>query len=605
MSLLSEKPELAKEYHPVRNGDLGAGDIAAQSNMEVWWLGKCGHEWKAKVSNRFHGAGCPYCSGRYAIKGVNDLETTNPEIATEWNYEKNGELKPDCVKARSNKKAWWKCKNGHEWLAVIGSRIKNGCPYCAGKKVQQGYNDLATEYPELAREWHPYKNWNKTPCNISKGHDEKVWWVCRFGHEWQAPVYNRIKGHGCPICAKGQRSSFPEQAIYYYVKKFFPDAISGDQSLGVELDIFIPSKRVAIEYDGYKWHGSERRYKKDLEKNELCKKTGILLIRVREEGCQEMESEDGCLYIIKGKYDDDSVLKEVITEVLKVLGKQDNINIPKDSIAIYEQYISARSNKSIAEVFPELAEEWHPSKNGTITVASVTAGSDAKFWWLGKCGHEWEASPANRSKGRGCPYCTGRRVLPGYNDLATTNRRLAGEWNHEKNGSLDPSQVTINSNKKVWWKCSLGHEWQAVINSRHKNGCPFCAGKKVLKGFNDLTATAEELLIEWDYEKNKDNNPEDFSKGSATKIWWKCKYGHEWLASINSRARGRGCPECGRKSAANKLGKKVSNKENGIIFDSINEAARYCSGNSANIVACCKGKIHSAYGFHWFFVEKL
>ena len=69
------------------------------------------------------------------VKGVNDLETLNPTLAEEWNYEKNGTLTPDQVTAGSNKKVWWKCKFGHEWEAIVGSRSKgHGCPFCSGRR---------------------------------------------------------------------------------------------------------------------------------------------------------------------------------------------------------------------------------------------------------------------------------------------------------------------------------------------------------------------------------------------------------------------------------------------------------------------------------------
>ena len=90
-------------------------------------------------------------------------------------------------------------------------------------------------------------------------------------------------------------------------------------------------------------------------------------------------------------------------------------------------------------------------------------------------GHEWQASIANRNKGRGCPYCSGKKVLPGYNDLQTVNPALANEWNYEKNTGVRPIDVTPNSNKKAWWICSNGHEWEAKINNRNNgNGCPIC-----------------------------------------------------------------------------------------------------------------------------------
>ena len=123
--------------------DLKPEDFMPNSNKKVWWKCSKGHEWQAIIQDRNKGTGCPYCSGRYAIKGVNDLQTVNPTLANEWNYEKNNGLTPADVMPNSDKKVWWKCKNGHEWQAMIGNRHRgNGCPYCSGRYAIKDENDL-------------------------------------------------------------------------------------------------------------------------------------------------------------------------------------------------------------------------------------------------------------------------------------------------------------------------------------------------------------------------------------------------------------------------------------------------------------------------------
>ena len=121
---------------------------------------------------------------------------------------------------------------------------------------------------------------------------------------------------------------------------------------------------------------------------------------------------------------------------------------------------------NLSTTYPEIAKEWHPTKNGAITPDMVAPKSGKKAWWLGPCGHEWEAVISSRTRGVGCPYCSNYRALAGYNDLATTEPQLAQEWNYEKNGSLKPTDVTSGSHKIVWWKCSRGHEWERDINNR-------------------------------------------------------------------------------------------------------------------------------------------
>ena len=194
---------------------------------------------------------------------------------------------------------------------------------------------------------------------------------------------------------------------------------------------------------------------------------------------------------------------------------------------------------------PELAKEWHPTLNGDLTPDMVTKGSNKKVWWKCKQGHEWQAAISSRSNGVGCPYCSNKKVLKGYNDLETTNPELAKEWHPIKNGTLKPEMVTRGNNKKVWWLCRQGHEWQARINNRtssNHTGCPYCAGQKVIEEFNDLVTTNPLLVLEWHPTLNGNLKLNQFTAGSNKKVWWMCKQGHEWLAAISKRSAGRGCP---------------------------------------------------------------
>ena len=193
----------------------------------------------------------------------------------------------------------------------------------------------------------------------------------------------------------------------------------------------------------------------------------------------------------------------------------------------------------------ELMAEWNWERNTDVTPSQLTLGSHKKVWWKCSKGHEWLAEVYSRNSGNGCPYCVGKKVLRGYNDLLTINPSLAKEWDYEKNDGLTPGDVTPNSNKKAWWKCSKGHEWQVSINNRSNgNGCPYCAGQKVIVGENDLQTINPSLAKEWNYKKNDGLTPRDVTPNSGQKTWWKCSKGHEWRATINDRSRGRGCPVC-------------------------------------------------------------
>ncbi|MBR4314593.1 MAG: zinc-ribbon domain-containing protein, partial [Lachnospiraceae bacterium] len=202
--LATVNPELAKEWNYEKN-EKTPQDYTSGSGVKVWWKCEKGHEWQAIICSRNYGHGCPYCSNRLVKQGFNDLVTTHPKLAKEWNYDKNIDSPQDYTKG-SQKKVWWKCKNGHEWQTSIVTRATYAsmCPYCGNKKVLQGYNDLSITNPELLTEWNYVKNGIVTPQIVSKGSEKKVWWVCEKGHEYQADIGHRVRGQGCPYCT-GQR----------------------------------------------------------------------------------------------------------------------------------------------------------------------------------------------------------------------------------------------------------------------------------------------------------------------------------------------------------------------------------------------------------------
>ena len=144
----------------------------------------------------------------------------NAELMAEWDWEKNISVgfDPEQISLGSDKKVWWKCPNHHSYDSKIANRINGtGCPYCAGKRAIVGISDLATVNPDLAREWHPTKNENLTPQDVVVGSNKKVWWQCERGHEWQTSVAHRSNGRRCPKCFGESKTSFPEQAIFFYL----------------------------------------------------------------------------------------------------------------------------------------------------------------------------------------------------------------------------------------------------------------------------------------------------------------------------------------------------------------------------------------------------
>lgn len=193
-------PELVGEWSD-KNHPLTASDVTYGSNKLRWWKGACGHEWQASPKSRSVGKKCPICSGARAVSGVKDLATLKPELVSEWSI-RNKKLKPTMVTVGSNKKIVWQGKCGHEWTATVRSRAINGtgCPYCSHNAVLEGFNDLASEFPQVAAEWSE-RNFPLLPTQVTAFANKKVWWKCAEGHEWNALISIRSGGSKCPYCS--------------------------------------------------------------------------------------------------------------------------------------------------------------------------------------------------------------------------------------------------------------------------------------------------------------------------------------------------------------------------------------------------------------------
>ena len=486
----------------------------------------------------------------------------DPHLLAEWNWEKNTTLDPRTVPTKSNKKVWWKCRVcQNEWETTPNSRSGGcGCPVCGRiqaainrekKKLQQG--SLEQTHPFILTEWDFERN-DINPSNITSHYSKKVHWICAKGHRWQAPVNTRIRlGKGCPICAKEGGTSFAEQALCYYINTIIPTKNRYIHK-GVEIDIFIPSLNVGIEYDGLYYHNSAKALTKEKYKTETLTRDGIRLIRIKESS--EFKVLGDVIYTVYSS--DYQYLEYAIENVLLLLSIDIKLdfNIDRDRIKILERYMINEKANSIVTLHPQIASQWDYEKNGTIKPEYIRGSSNIKFWWKCENGHSWQAPVYSRVNGNGCPLCAGKTLVVGENDLLSQNPTLAKEWNYNKNKDITPESITIRNGKRVWWICSkCGYEWQSTIAHRSEGkGCPICGRKKsdtsrnvnIVKKRGSFVDVKPELLEEWCYEKNKGLNPLLCTKNSGKKVWWTCKKcGHNWQAIISNRvSKGSGCPIC-------------------------------------------------------------
>ncbi|WP_285769118.1 zinc-ribbon domain-containing protein [Peribacillus sp. SI8-4] len=487
------------------------------------------------------------------------LKEHHPELLKEYDYNKNEENLLETLTLGSSKKVWWICKESHpSYEATCHNRIKNnsGCPYCSNLKAYEG-NSLATLSPYIAAEWNYKRNGDLTPNDVTNGSSKKVWWTCKYGHEWQASISPRTKrGVGCPECFKRTNTSFSEQCILYYLQKIFPN-IKNRKKIKIngkiyEADIYIKDLNIAIEYDGGRAH--KNKFDKDLKKRMSFQKVGIRIINVREGELPSLtENHQNELIIEEGRRINDKNRTQMIKKLMGLLNVNYSfeIDVEKDRVHILEMYHLVRAKNNILQKSPEIAAQWHPTKNGTLKPEYFPSGSHEKVWWLGKCGHEWQAVIRSRTKkdGYGCPYC--RNLYANEtNSLESLNPEMLKFWDFDKNNAdeIYPSGIVPSSPKEAWWKCSKGHSFKSGIRvrlaSRHE-GCPYCIGRKVSKE-NSLGTKRPWALQYWDFEKNN-KNPYEFTAKSESDVFWRCKKcNHTWQEQIHNIERRKSfkCPSC-------------------------------------------------------------
>lgn len=471
-----------------------------------------------------------------------------PELAKEWNVRKNHGKFPEDYLSQSNKKVWWVCSEGHEWQAAIYSRSSGrGCPYCAGKLPSKTYN-LKYNFPSIAAEWHE-KN-ELSPENFTPFSNKKILWKCAKGHEWTTSIVQRTaSGNGCPKCSN--QSSKNEIRILTELHVAIGKSLSRHKIDAIEVDIFIPSLNVAIEYDGKYWH--EGKDQKDREKSSTLEAKGIKLFRVREAPLLPLTSKD--LIIPSGSLITKDQLNQLVLKIsddfnASYVGATQFVN--DELYRTYLEYFpSPFPEKSLSQVNPKLSAEWHPQKNSPLTPANFSANAKQKVWWRCRTGHEWEAAIYSRNAGgHQCPYCVGIKATA-KTCLASTHPFLAEMWHPTKNGGATPWNTKAGSGIKRWWQCKKDprHIWELSpdkMKAPRKNlHCPHC---------RSLGAQHPEIVHLWHPEKNGDVTPFDVLSGSGKKFWWLCSENphHEWQLSPNAITKPDRklsfCPYCsGRK----------------------------------------------------------
>jgi very-short-patch-repair endonuclease len=387
-------PELAKQWHPTKNGDLKPNMVTPGSDKKVWWLCTetnctegCPHEFQSQINNRAgRGDGCSVCKkNSYNICIHNSVVYTHPEILKEWHPTKNIDITPDKISYASEKKIWWLCKKTcaegcpHEWLAPFCDRTRGqGCPYCSSPNKKHCFHmSISYTHPEIVKEWHPTKNGILKPEEFTQGSGKKVWWICHktckedCKHEWESNITNRIRlNSGCPFCA-GQKNCIHDSIVYTH-----PELVKQ----------WHPTKNGDLKPSEFK-SGSD------------CTKIWWLCDKRCPQGCPH--------------------------EWKAVVYSRTSLNCGCPHCCNIGQLCE---HVSIVYTHPEILKEWHPSKNGNLKPVDFTKSSPEKPWWICKNGHEFQTKISARCyRGQGCAICRNKTGIKLYDYLLSKYPSLVRE----------------------------------------------------------------------------------------------------------------------------------------------------------------------------------
>lgn len=362
-----------------------------------------------------------------------------------WDHSKNGSLKPEQLTPFSSVIVWWQCLTNptHVWEQSVlqRNRAKSPCKICRGAIGLSKTNNLLLVYPRIAAQWDPYENGELTPDRVSPMSHKFVHWRCLndHSHKWEQRVYERVRGESTCLICDGIIISpvYNLQVIHPEVAGLWHHT----RNNGIEPSDISPSTASVYWWEcgfGHEW----QRPVND---------------QIRSMGCSKC-----------------------------------NLN------TVSEAY-------NLAVSYPDVAREWHPTRNGAITPDKIGPSSSIRCWWLCSNGHEWEDPVYYRTKSQpGCQYCVGRYPTASYN-IATEMPEVAKQWHPSKNHPITPYEVTPTSTVKYWWVCdSCSHEWFTSPYSRRRTGCIRCnyRGISCRRFINSLTDAGFNIIPEYNVIKN-------------------------------------------------------------------------------------------------------
>jgi len=389
-NLVTELPELAKEWHPDKN-PLPPEYFPPTSQEVVWWQCSEGHSYKAPIHQRAtNNRHCPKCYSK-AASPQNNLLVKAPELAAEWHPTRN-KHKPSYYRPNSVTEVWWQCEHGHSFKERIDIRnsFNKGCPHCYSRGASATKN-LAVCRPDLAKEWHPTKN-KKPPTYYTQNSKEEVYWLCQHGAEFKMSIHDRSKTFYCCDEHKLNKVSEDEKLSKYW-------DVKENKKLGLNPDeLYINSgKQAAWKCErGHTWTQKicdvARTYNKS-----PCRSCNSFIFTAPELVEQ--------LHPIKNSKID--LLKLTKTSTKKLWWQCENGHDTYRAVLHQYKAKGCKSCRALPYAFPKLAKEWHPTKNKGINIEKVLPADTRKVWWQCEHGHEWQVTVCYRTGyDTGCPVCS-------------------------------------------------------------------------------------------------------------------------------------------------------------------------------------------------------
>jgi DNA-directed RNA polymerase subunit RPC12/RpoP len=558
--LLTHYPEVGPIWYIEGNNGLRADEVIYSSGYYYNFICNIGHKWSRPIDKIVqYNFTCDYCEGRKLLPEFNSFGVRYKELASEWDYEKN-DFSPFDVLPISNSYVFWVCNEcSGKYRAMIKERVNGNyeCPYCNDKRPNPGVNTLKAKYPRLATEYS-YRNRTDSDNILSINKSQYIWICATCNTEWYATINERLSGTiPCPGCS-GERA-IPGKTSF---KALYPELVKEYSKDNVFVpDEILPSYSISVD-----WHCL------------LCEMEWFSSVRDRVNGSKE------CPYCtgkkaIPGKTSFKALYPELVKEFALTNEQDSDLLLPTYSFDMkwncsecdmeWEASIRDRvsgevecpycsgkkaipGKTSFKAMHPELMNEFSLLNQNDPDLL-LSSFAQVMKWNCSECDMEWEASIRDRVSGESeCPYCTGRKAIPGKTSFKALYPELMKEYSPVNQN--DPDTLTQTYSLTMKWNCSeCDMEWEASIRDRVSGEaeCPYCNGKKAIPGKTSFNALYPELMSEWKFISNLLlANPDLILQSSTKEVWWLCShckksYSYKIIDKVNMHRRNKkSCPYC-------------------------------------------------------------